>query len=90
MGSKNRPKTRDFDSDSYDDYDDYEDYEAEFGDDLGNMKVPSKDFYSADWEDPSDPGPRISARRRIERRRELRELYSQFDDTDELDVWNEW
>jgi hypothetical protein len=59
-------------------------------DDLGNLKNLSKDFYSTAWEDPSGPESRISTRRKIERRNDLKELYSQFDDGDELDFGNEW
>lgn len=87
MGTKNRPKDEDFDSDPYDDYDEFDD---EFDDALGNMKNLSKDFYSTDWEDPSGPESRFSTRRKIERRNDLKELYSNFDDGDELDFGNEW
>jgi len=90
MGSKRRPKTRDYESDLCDDYDDYDDYEEEFDDDIGNLKNLSKDFYSTDWEDPSYSEHRISARRRIERRNDLRNLYSQIDDGDEFEFGNEW
>jgi hypothetical protein len=90
MGSKRQTKTRDFESDLYDDFDDYEDYQEDFGDDVGNLKNLSKDFYSTDWEDPSDSEHRFSTRRKIERRNDLRNLYSQIDDADELDFGNEW
>ena len=85
MGSKYKPRERDFESDLYDD-----DYFDEFDDDVSNFKHLSKDFDSADWHDPPDTDRRITARRRIERRRELRDLYAQFDDGDELDLGNEW
>lgn len=87
MGSKNRSKKPDFDADPYDDFDDYEE---EYGDDLGNLRKLSKDFYSADWEDPLDSDHRFSTRRKIERRNDLRNLYSQLDDGDEIDFGNEW
>ena len=90
MGSKRRPKTQDYESDLYDDFDEYDDYEEEFGDDARNFKKLSKDFYSTDWEDPSDSEHRVSTRRRIERRNDLRDLYSQIDDVDELDFGSEW
>lgn len=90
MGSKRQTKTRDFEPDLYDDFDDYEDYQEDFGDDIGNLKNLSKDFYSTDWEDPSDSEHRFSTRRKIERRNDLRNLYSQIDDGDELDFGNEW
>jgi len=84
MGSKNRLKATDFDADSFDDFED------EYGDDLGNLKELSKDFYSTDWEDPSESEYRFSTRRKIERRRDLKNLYSELDDGDELDFGNEW
>jgi hypothetical protein len=90
MGSKKKPKTRDYESDLFDDFDEYDDYEDEFGDDIGNLRRLSKDFYSADWEDPSDSGHRFSTRRKIERRNDLRNLLSQIDDGDELEFDNYW
>ena len=91
MGTKNRPKARGFDSDPCDEYDGYDDvFGDEYDDSVGNMKNLSKDFYSTDWEDPSGPESRFSTRRKIERRNDLKELYSKFDDGDELDLGNEW
>jgi hypothetical protein len=90
MGSKKKPKTRDYESDLFDDFDEYDDYEDEFGDDIGNLRRLSKDFYSTDWEDPSDSEHRFSTRRKIERRNDLRNLLSQIDDGDELEFDNYW
>ena len=90
MGSKRKSKKTDYDSDPYDKYDDYDDFEEEFGDDVGNVRKLSKDFYSTDWEDPSDSDHRFSTRRKIERRNDLRNMYSQMDDPDEIDFGNEW
>ena len=90
MGSKRKPKASDYELDSYDDYDDYDDYEEEFGDDIGNIKKLSKDFYSTDWEDPYESEHRFSTRRKIERRNDLKHLYSEIDDMDEIDFGNEW
>jgi hypothetical protein len=87
MGTKHGSKNTEFDSDPYDDYEDYED---ELDDDLGNIKHLSKDFYSTDWEDPSESDYRFSTRRKIERRKDLKNLYSELDDGDELDFGNEW
>ena len=84
MGSKKRPKSSDFDLDSYDDYED------EFDNDQGSFKELSKDFYSTDWEDPSGSEKRFSTRRRIERRNDLKDLYSQFDDWGDIEIPNEW
>jgi len=87
MASKRGPKDTDFDSDSFDDFDDFED---ELDDDLDNVKHLSKDFYSADWEDPNESDYRFSTRRKIERRKELKDLYSELEDTDELDFGKDW
>ena len=84
MASKKRPKARKFESDPYDEYD--EDFNEDM-DDIGNL---SKDFYSADWEDPSGSDSRFSTRRKIERRNDLKALYSQFDEWDDIDLSNEW
>jgi len=86
MANKHGPKSKDFDSDSFDDYDDFED---ELDDDLDNIDHLSKDFYDTDWEDPNESDYRFSPRRKIERRKELKDLYSELDDGDELDFGNE-
>jgi hypothetical protein len=85
MGTKHGPKNTELDSDPYDDYEDYED---ELGDDLGNIKHLSKDFYSTDWEDPRGSGKKFSARRRIERRNDFKALFSQFDDWYDESDWD--
>lgn len=87
MGSKQSPKAPDLDSDPYEDYEGYGD---ELDDDLGNIKDLSKDFYSTDWEDPSEPDYRFNTRRKIGRKKEHKNLYSELDDADELDFGNEW
>ena len=89
MGSKRRPNKREYDSGTYDDYDDYDDYEDDL-DVLNDMGRLSKDFYSAEWEDPSGSESRFSTRRKIERRNDMKRLYSQFDDFDEIDLGNDW
>lgn len=84
MGRKHRRNSQEFDFGPYDDYED------EFDDDLDDIGYLSKDFYSTDWEDPSGPESRFSSRRRIERRNDLKKLYSEIDDWDDFDVQNEW
>jgi len=84
MGRKHRRKSQEFDFDPYDDYED------EFEDGLDDIGYLSKDFYSTDWDDPSGPESRFSSRRRIERRNDLKKLYSEIDDWDDFDVQNEW
>ncbi|MFC1775974.1 hypothetical protein ACFL3I_01370 [Pseudomonadota bacterium] len=92
MGTNTRPKTRGIDSDFYDDLDDYDDYDEiqDYDDDLIDVKDLSKDFYSTDWEDPSGPESRFDTRRKIERRNDLKALYSQIDDWNALDLGNDW
>ena len=84
MRRKRRSDLQEFDADPYGGYED------ELDDDLDNLGNLSKDFYSTDWEDPSGPESRFSTRRKIERRNDLKELYSQFDDWDDLDLSSEW
>ena len=84
MGRKHRKKLPEFETAYYDDFED--ELDDDF-DDIGNL---SKDFYSADWEDPSESEHRFSTRRKIERRNDLKDLYSQFDDWDDLDISKEW
>jgi len=93
MGTKSRPNAHEFGSDSYDEYDEYDEYEdldESFADGSNDMRKLSKDFYSTDWEDPSGPESRFSTRRKIERRNDLKKLYSEFDDDPELDFGSEW
>lgn len=80
MGTKERPKARELNSDPYEDYDN----------DLDDPGYLSSDVNNMDWEDSSGPDSRLSTRRKIERRNELKELYSQFDDWDDVDLSNVW
>jgi len=84
MGRKRKSDLQQFDSDPYDEYGE------ELDSDLDDIGYLSKDFYSTDWEDPSGSEHRFSTRRKIERRNDLKELYSQFDDWDDIDLNNEW
>ena len=84
MGSKHRKKVREFETDYYDDFEDGMD------DDFDDIGILSKDFYSTEWEDPSGSEHRFSTRRKIERRNDLKDLYSQFDDWDGFDLGKEW
>lgn len=85
MGRKARKQSfEDFDFDPYDEYDDGDDELSDFAD-------LARDFYSTEWEDPSGYQGKLSTRRKIERRNELKELYSQFDDWgDGFELENEW
>lgn len=87
MASKKR-QTREFNADPYDDYD--EELDEGFDEEFDDIKHISKDFYSADWDDPSGSDKRFSTRRKIERRNDLKNLFSQFDDWDDIDIGNDW
>jgi len=85
MARQHGPKNLDSDP-----YDDFEDFEDDLDDDLDNIGNLSKDFYSTDWEDPNDSDYRYGNRRKSVRKRVHKDLYSDFDDSDELDFGNEW
>jgi len=87
MGRRHRQNTKEFETESYDDYEDYRD---EMDDEFNEFSDLAKDFYSTDWEDPSGTEKRFSTRRKIERRNDMKELYSQFDDWDDYDISSEW
>ena len=84
MGSEDRSKIQNFESNPYDDIGD------KLDDDPGGFSDIPKETFSADWEDPASSDGRFSARRQIERRNDLKELYAQFDDGDEIDFGYEW
>lgn len=82
-----RPKRKqdsfEFDSDLYDDY-------SEFDSDFDDLSDLAADFYSTEWEDPSRPKRKLSARRRIERRNDLKDLLAEFGNWDDIDRSDEW
>lgn len=92
MASKNRAKKERFYSDPLDDFNDEltEDLDDEVDDELLIGEDISQDFNSASQVSAQGGKNRISARRMIERMNELKELSSQFDDWDDLDVGTEW
>lgn len=85
MGRKARK--RKFEELDFDPYDEFESDENDL-DDFADL---ARDFYSTEWEDPQGHDRRFSTRRKIERRNELKDLYSQFDDWgDSFEMENEW
>ena len=86
MGSKYKPKAWEDEQDPYDGYD----VDDDMFDDLGNIKELSKSFYSDEWEDPSGSERRFSARRKIERRNDLKKLFSEFVDWDDINLRDEF
>ena len=88
MGTKERPKAREINSNPYEDFDN--DLDDGLDGDLDDLDNLASDVFDMGWEGPSGADNRISTRRKIERRNELKELYSQFDDWDEIDLSNVW
>jgi hypothetical protein len=89
MGGKKRSNSFTYDDDVFDDFDDFDDYDFEDVE-IDGMKKHAKGFYSSEWDDLSGPSGKFSSRRKIERRNDLKKLYSEFDDYDELDLGNDW
>lgn len=90
MGSKRKSRKNDFDAESFDDFDYYDEFDDDFDLSSADMRKLSKDFYSTDWEDPSGHDRKFSTRRKIERRNDLKNLFSQFDDYDDIDLGSDW
>lgn len=69
------------------------DLEDDFLDDIdeldGDLDV-SPDAYSADWEDFDEKRDRADARRKIERRREMKRLYSELNEWEEFGLSDDW
>jgi hypothetical protein len=64
-------------------FDPYDDVDFMYDDDI-DIKDIARDFYSADSLYESDEESRVTARRQIERRRDIKKLYSQLDDWEEF------
>ena len=72
------------------DFDPYADADDVSGDgelDVGEL---ARDFHSTDWGDDLDNEERFSVRRKIERRNDMRKLYSQLDDFEEFGDSSDW
>jgi hypothetical protein len=83
MASRKQKFRQKMDFESYDDVDYMDD------DDM-DIKDIARDFYSADSNYESDEESRITARRQIERRRELRKLYSELDEWEQFGDQDDW
>jgi len=82
--AKKAPKhTSDLDFDPYDDFD-------ELYDDDFDLKELSKDFFSTEWNEPTHRSSHGTARRKIERRNEMRKLYSELNDWEEFGQNENW
>ena len=69
-------------------FDPYDDMDFMYDDDV-EIKDIARDFYSADSRYESAVESRITARRQIERRRDMKNLYSQLDEWEDFgdDDW---
>jgi hypothetical protein len=85
MAKKAGKKYSELDFDPYDDADDL------FGDAEPDDSELAREIYSTDWDDDSlDAEERFSARRKIERRKDMRKLYSQLDEFEEFGDRADW
>ncbi|MEJ2384363.1 MAG: hypothetical protein P8Y54_08175 [Xanthomonadales bacterium] len=83
MGKKSGKHLRDFELDALDDFDDFDD-----GIDLAAV---ARGFPDSEWEDDLDEKRgRGTARRKIERRREMKKLYSELNDWEEFGLSDDW
>lgn len=77
MGKKSRKNYRNLDIEDNDDFEDLFDD----GFDANDL---SKDIYSTEWGDNDDADSGFSTRRKIERRKDMKKLYSQLDEWEEF------
>ena len=82
MAKKAHRQNREFKFDPYDDFDDI--------DDDFDAKILKADFDDSDWEDASEWNYHGSARRKIERRNEMKKLYSELNDWEEFGESESW
>ena len=84
MAKKARKKYRDLDFDPYADVDDLYDDELD-------VKELAGDIHSTEWDDDYlETEERFSARRKIERRNDMRRLYSQLDEFEQFGDRVDW
>jgi len=76
MGKRARKNYRNVSIENEDDFDDL------FDDDFDANEL-SKDIYSTEWGD-DDQDSSVNARRKIERRKDIKKLYSQLDEWEEF------
>jgi len=85
MARKSRKTRHDTKLDLFDDFDDFDDFDEEL--DLEKM---SRDVLNEEWGDYFDRSQRGSARRKIERRHEMKKLYSELNDWEEFGESESW
>jgi hypothetical protein len=84
MAKKSGKHHREFE---FDDLDEFDDFDEEL-----DLNDASRGFQGSDWEDDDgdDKRGRGSARRKIERRREMKKLYSELNDWEEFGLSDDW
>lgn len=71
------------------DFDPYDDVDFMYDDDI-DIKDIARDFFSVDSGYEPNESSRITARRQIERNREMKKLYSELDDWKEFGDHDDW
>jgi hypothetical protein len=83
MGKKSGKLRRDFELDALEDFDDF--------DDELDLTTGTRGFDDSEWDDdPGEKRGRGTARRKIERRREMKRLYSELNDWEEFGLSEDW
>jgi hypothetical protein len=83
MAKKARKKFKELDFDPLDEFDDA--YDQEF-----DVKDVARDSSNGGWDDHYDTEEHFSARRKIERRNDIKKLYSQLDEWEQFGDRNDW
>ena len=71
------------------DFDSFENMDDDFEDDF-DFKELSRDIYSTEWGDYAETEERSSSRRKIERRNDMKRLYSELNDWEEFGEQDNW
>ena len=83
MTKKARKKFKELDFDPYDEFDETFDEELD-------VKELSRDSSNGGWDEYHDTEERFSARRKIERRNDMKKLYSQLDEWEQFGDRADW
>jgi len=83
MAKRARKKYKELDFDPLDDFD------GLYGEDL-DVKELSRDVQHGGWDEYADGEERFSARRKIERRNDMKKLYSQLDEWEQFGDRADW
>jgi hypothetical protein len=83
MAKRARKKFKEADFDPYDEFDDV--FDEDF-----DVKELSREIPAGGWDDYFDTEERFSARRRIERRNDIKKLYSQLDEWEQFGDRADW